>query len=324
MWRIGKLALDGRVVLGPMSGFSFGSYRRFMEGFGIAASVTEMVSADGLVHNPGRSGGYLGHPHGRPVGVQLFGSDPGTMAEAAGIALDIDPTIGFVDINMGCPVPKVTDRGAGSALMRDPALCGRIVGSVKDAVDVPVTAKVRLGRRDDMNLREVLDSLVSAGVDAVTVHPRTPEDRYAGSARYDLIAGLQDGLPIPLIVSGDVRSLDDAIRAMDVTGAAAVMVARGGVGNPYLVTRIDAYLRTGEVLPEPTASQQLAWCRELAGMVLEEKGDEAGIRALRSIAPRFLSGHRYCHEHRRALADVGTPEELWDMLDRIEAALVGR
>jgi len=292
----------GRVVLGPMSGYTSVSYRTFMEGFGAGASVTEMVSAAGLVFNPEESKRFVRGSGVSPTGVQLFGGDAEMMAKGATAALELEPGTSFVDVNMGCPVKKVIRAGAGSALMDDPDLCGRIVKTVKDAVDIPVTAKIRLGPDEDrMDWRSVVDALVAADVDAVTIHSRTVAQQYSGVARHELIRGLGDELPVPLIVSGDIYSMDDAVNAMEITGAKGVMVARGGVGNPFLITQIDRFLKSGEILPEPTMSQQAEWCLQLMDATIEEMGAEVALGRMKSIAPRFLSGCRYSRDLRRAI-----------------------
>ena len=179
------------IVLGPMSGYTSRSYREFMLGFGARVAVTEMVSAPGLVHNPEESAGYVRAVPGQVTGVQVFGSDPDTVAEGAAVALGLEPDLAFVDINMGCPAGKVMRTGAGSSLMSDPELCGRIVRRVVDAVGVPVTVKTRLGLdAHTVNFRRVVDECVRAGADAVTVAPRTSATRDApGTGKWRATAG---------------------------------------------------------------------------------------------------------------------------------------
>lgn len=303
MWKIGDLAIDGRAVLGPMSGVTSRSYRDFMKPFGAAVTVTEMTSDTGIIHGCGRTASYLEFDRNYPTGLQLFGNDPDNMAKAASTALERNPNIDFIDINMGCPVPKVMRSGSGSALMADPVKCGEILRRVKDSAGVPVTAKIRLGLTlGTINFREVINELTDAGADAVTVHARTRSERYAGIPHYDLLENLQDEMQIPLIVSGNIYSLEDAVRAMEATGAEAVMVARGGIGNPYLLTQIDTYFRTGKVLPNPSLHRQIEWCLSLADNLIGEKGEDIAIRVMRSIAPKFISGHRGGREHRRRLS----------------------
>ena len=302
-WGIGDLKVDGRVVLGPMSGYTSPSYRDFMKPFGVAVSVTEMVSDKGVVYNQPRTNDYLRFPPNHPTGVQLFGGDPEEMALAASKALKINPDIAFFDVNMGCPVNKVTRNGGGSSLMRNPELCGGIVRTMKKAVDVPVTAKIRLGwSRSEMNFREVIDELQSADVDCVMIHVRTRSEKYAGNPDYNDVRDLRSEMSVPLVVSGNIYSLEDAVHALDVSGAEGVMVARGGVGNPFLVTQIDEYCRTGRSLPNPTVSQQVDWCLQFTDMLLQEKGEEVAVRKMRSYAPRFIAGCRYGREYRKMLA----------------------
>lgn len=319
MWKIGDLSFDGRVVLGPMSGFTSRSYREFMKPFGVAVSFSEMTSDMGIIHGQKRTAGYITFPESYATGVQLFGNDPDSIAKAARMALSINPNIDLFDINMGCPVTKIVDNHSGSALMRDPERCGDIVRAVKASVDVPVTAKIRLGwSAESMNFREVISVLEDAGVDAVTVHARTKTEGYSGYPHYDAVEGLQKEMSVPLIISGNIYQLDDAVNARDVTGAQAVMVARGGVGNPFLVTQIDRYFRTGERLQNPTISQQIEWCIQFIDMLIEEVGDDKAMRKLRCFAPKFIAGCHRCRIYRNDLATkVHSRESLISLLSEI-------
>lgn len=325
MWRIGDLSVDGRVVLGPMSGYTSEAYRLFMKPFGVAVAYTEMVSDSAMMHNI-RSDEYLMYGSSPFTGTQLFGSDPCRLADAAEECLRRNPNTDLFDINMGCPVEKVVRRGAGSALMRDPERCGEIVRSVKGRTGIPVTAKIRLGQGEDsMNFREVIAELEAAEVDAITVHARTRKQRYAGLPDYEAIRGLRKEMSVPLIVSGNVFSLDDAIGYSEITGADAVMVARGGIGNPFLVTQIDRWFRYGERLPNPTVAQQADWCLELADMLIAEKGEEVAAKKLRSIAPKFIVGCRRSREFRYRLAtEIDGRSDLVSILDEVRERLGDR
>lgn len=326
MWHIGDLQLDGRVILGPMAGISFNSYRSFMEPFGIAASVTEMTSDAGIIHSMKRTNKFIDFQCTRPTGLQIFGSDPELLAEAASVAVAKNPDISFIDVNMGCPVPKVIRKGAGSALMKEPKKCGEIIRKIKASVDVPVTAKIRIGTSaSNINFKEVIEEMTAAGIDAVTVHPRTRDEQYYGRPHYDLVKDLRSEISVPLIISGNIYSLDDAIFAKDITGADAVMVARGGVGNPFLVTQIDHYFRTGERLENPNMAQQVDWCFELAQMIFEEKGDDQGMRRMRMFAPKFVSACHRCKDYRRDLALYAKDYALMEcMLLEVKAKLGDR
>lgn len=229
----------------------------------------------------------------------------------------------MIDVNMGCPVHKIQRSGSGCVLMKDPVLCGKIVKDTKKAAGLPVTAKIRLGNdRNHMNFMEVIRELEAVEVDAVTIHARTKDQGYSGYPDYDTIQGLQDSLSVPLIVSGNIYTLDDAIAAMASTKATGVIVARGGVGDPFLVTQIDEYFRSGRKLESPTVSQQIEWCKQLTDMLIQEKGTDAAIRKLRSIAPKFVSGCHCCREYRLRLA-TGTVsrESLFAILDEIDSKM---
>ena len=303
MWHVGDLEIDGKAVLGPMSGYTSRSYRDFMKPFGASLCFTEMISDAGIIHGQSRTRGYLEFKDNHPTGVQLFGHDPEEISKAAEKASKMNPEIDLFDVNMGCPVPKVNRSGSGSALMKDPVLCGDIIRSIKRKVNVPVTAKIRLGwSSSTMNFRDVIDELTAAEVDAITVHARTREERYAGEPHMDIVEGLRREMSVPLVISGNIYLLEDAIDAVRITGADAVMVARGGVGNPFLLTQIDRYFRTGERLRNPKVSQQVDWCLRFMEMLIEEQGEEKAVRKMRCFAPRFIAGCRYSRAHRLNLA----------------------
>ncbi|MGN0137979.1 MAG: tRNA dihydrouridine synthase [Candidatus Methanomethylophilaceae archaeon] len=321
MWRIGDLSIPGPVVLGPMSGYTFDSYRRFMEPFGADVLVTEMTSCMGIVYGQERTEGYLDFEPTGITGVQLFGCKPDAMAKAAVMTLESNPEIRFFDINMGCPVPKVVRNGSGSALMRDPKKCGEIVKAMTAAVDVPITVKMRLGQSsEELNFRDVMDETISAGADAVTIHARTRRERYTGRPHWDMLEGIRREMSVPLVVSGNIYTAEDASHAMDITGAEGIMVARGGVGNPFLLTQIQHMSRGGPIPPNPTLREQTAWCRELTDMVIEDKGFDQGIAKMRSIAPKFISGVQDCREYRRRIArEMKDRESLFRILDDVDA-----
>lgn len=322
MWNIGDLRIEGRVVLGPMSGVTCSSYREFMKPFGVAVSVTEMTSDNGIVHGLERSMGYIRFGQNYPTGLQLFGNDPDNLANAANAAVSYNPNIDFIDINMGCPVAKVIGSGSGSALMRDPKRCSDIIRRIKEKVDIPVTAKIRLGIDGNINFRQVIEELTDAGADVIALHARTKEERYTGTPHFELIEDLQSEMSVPLVISGNIYSLDDAISALDISGASAVMVARGGVGNPYLVTQIDHYYRTGEALPNPTISQQVDWCLSFTDVLIKEKGEELAMNMLRGIAPKFIIGCHGCREYRHRLAvETVDLDSLKSLLHEIESRM---
>ena len=290
MWKLGEFNIKGKVVLAPMAGYTSEGYRKYLNSFGVDICVTEMVSDMGLIYKNKETETYVKFEKDRSLtGVQLFGSNPENLAKAATIALDLNPNIDFFDINMGCPVPKVTKTGAGSSLMLHPSLCGDIIRAITKVTDKPVTAKIRLGY-NEVNFKDVIKELEKAGVAAIGIHARTRKELYSGEPHFDLLKDLRKEMNIPLIVSGNIYTLDDAIKALDLTGAEAVMVARGGVGNPFLIKQIQRYFENGERLPNPSFLEQCEYCLELAKSMVEEKGELTAMRIYRSIAPKFFSG----------------------------------
>lgn len=292
MWKLKDFEINSRVVLGPMAGITFKSYREFMAQFGFGVCITEMVSDMGLIYGNEETATYINFQKGYYLtGVQLFGHDPENIKKAAKIALNSNNCIDFFDINMGCPVPKVVNTGAGSALMKNPKLCGDIVRAIKEITDKPVTAKIRLGwDNNSINFMDVIRELENAGVDMIAIHSRTRKELYSGEPHHDLLKDLRSNMSVPLVISGNIYTLDDAINAINVTGADAVMVARGGIGNPYLLKQINQYYNDGTRLESPSLLEQLKWCKELGERIVEEKGEYSGMRIYRAIAPKFIIG----------------------------------
>ena len=304
MWKFKNFEIESKVVLAPMAGITFKSYREYMANFGFDVCVTEMVSDMGLIYGNEETKTYIDFQKGNYLtGVQLFGKDPNNIKKAAEIALNLNPNIDFFDVNMGCPVPKVVDAGAGSALMKNPKLCGDIIRALKEITDKPISAKIRLGwDSKSINYLEVIKELEDAGIDMIAIHSRTKKELYLGEPHHELIKDLRKQMKVPLVISGNIYTLDDAIKAMEVTGADAVMVARGGVGNPFLLTQINEYYKTGERLPNPSLKEQLQYCYDLALKVIEEKGEERGLRIFRGIAPKFFNGIKNCKQYRLRLS----------------------
>ena len=292
MWKIGDIEISGKVLLAPMAGYTSFGYRKFMEKFGVGVTVTEMVSDIGLIYGNKETTDYITFPKTDiPCGVQLFGSDPKNMAIAAKIVAKSVPFLSFIDVNMGCPVPKVTRNGAGSSLLKNPKLAGDIIRAIKEVVDVPVTAKIRLGWDDKhINFLEVISELENAGVAMIGIHARTTKQLYYGEPHYELLKNLRKKMSVPLVISGNIYTLEDAKKALEITGADAVMVARGGVGNPTLVRQINEYYENGNIVPDATFEEQVEYCLELARDLIEEKGEQRAMRIYRSIAPKFFKG----------------------------------
>ncbi|MDY6391665.1 MAG: tRNA dihydrouridine synthase DusB [Bacilli bacterium] len=291
MIKIGNVELNGNVILGPMAGITSLAYREFMKPFGVALSYSEMISDCGIAYENQKTLDYLKTSElDVPVGLQLFGFDIKNSAKAIQI-IENCAKFDILDLNFGCPVHKVTKTGAGSSWLRDIPKLFDYTKAICELSKKPVTAKIRLGWDDQsINVFEVSKALEKAGVKAITVHCRTKEQGYSGKADYHAISGLKEALQIPLFVSGDIFALDDAIKSVNITHADGVMVARGGVGNPFLVTQIDHYFKTGERLPDSTVADQIRYARAYAQKLIELKGEDIAIRELKGILPHFFSG----------------------------------
>lgn len=302
-----------------MAGVTSEGYRKYLNTFGVDICVSEMVSDMGLIYQNKETESYVKYQKdGVLTGVQLFGAKPENLANAARRAIEINPEIDFFDVNMGCPVPKVTKTGAGSALMLNPKLCGEIIKAIKSVTDKPVTAKIRLGY-NEVNFLDVIKALEEAGVDAIGIHARTRKELYMGEPHFDLLKDLRSKMKVPLMVSGNIYTLDDAINALEITGADAVMVARGGMGNPFLIKQIKTYFETGERLPNPSFLEQCEYCLELAKSMCEEKGELTAMRIYRGIAPKFFSGFANSRVLRTVLATSLTDyQSLVNILDEFK------
>ena len=290
MWYLGNLKVEGKVILAPMAGITSEGYRKYMNSFGCNLCYTEMVSDMGIIYENKETEDYVKFEKDIcPTGVQLFGNNPANLAKAALKCLSMNPNIDFFDVNMGCPVPKVTKAGSGSAIMRDPKLAGDIIRAIKEVVNLPVTAKIRLGY-EEVNFLEVIKERENAGVDAIAIHARTRKGLYYGTPHYELIENLQSKMKVPLIVSGNIFTVDDALNALKITGATAVMIARGGIGNPMLIKDLNDALEGKEPEYIYTFENQKKMCIELADSLIKEKGETLAMRIYRSIAPKFFSG----------------------------------
>lgn len=291
MFKIGNFEFNNKVVLAPMAGITSFGYRKFMAQFGPAFCVTEMVSDMGLIYGNKETKSYVDFKRlNIPTGVQLFGNSAENIAKSALICEQLNPNIDYYDINMACPVTKVTKTGSGSFLMKNPKLCGDIVRAVKEATHKPVTVKIRIGvDSKHINFMEVIDEVTKAGVDMIAIHPRTTKEMYAGLPHWDLLKDLRKNMSVPLVVSGNIFTVEDAVNALNITGADAVMVARGGVGNPYLITNINNYFE-GKDLISPSIKEQINLCLELARDLIDEKGEKIAMRVYRGIATKFLDG----------------------------------
>ena len=292
--KIGNVNIETPFVLAPLAGVSDSPFRQLAREQGAGAVYTEMVSADGLVRASQATLDYIAfEPHERPIGIQLFGSDPAIMADATRALADLPPERrpDMVDINMGCPVRKVVSRCAGAALLQDVSRIERIVAAMAAASDLPVTAKIRLGwDGDSRNVVEVARALEGAGAMAVAIHARTRAEKFEGLAHWDLIGEAKRAVGIPVIGNGDVRTPADALRMLETTGCDGVMLGRAAFGDPWVFRRIRALAERGEVLPLPTAQERLeAGVRHL-GMLVRTAGEHVAAKEMRKHVAWYIKG----------------------------------
>lgn len=311
MWKIGNVEIKSRVVLAPMAGITSLAYRNFMKQFGVGLAVTEMVSDCGLIYGNDKTIEYLKTTENeRPVAIQLFGGDADNICKAIDIVLKENPDVDIIDINLGCPVPKVTKTGAGSALLKDPKNLYEYMKKICDYSPLPVTAKIRLGWDDkSINFIENIEVLEKAGVKAIGLHARTTKQGYSGKANYEIIRDLQEKMTVPLIISGDIYSLEETLQFLNISKATAVMVARGGVGHPRLVEQLNHYFETGEKLPDATLEENINYLIEFTDMLIEEKGEYKAMMLLRGIATKFFDGYPNTKKVKNSIAQTITTRD---------------
>jgi nifR3 family TIM-barrel protein len=292
--KIGNVAFESPFMLAPLAGVSDSPFRQLAREQGAAAVFTEMVSSDGLVRRNQATLDYCAfEPHERPIGIQLFGSDPAIMAEATRVLCDLPESLrpDLVDINMGCPVRKVVNRCAGAALLQDIPLIRRIVRGMAEASTVPVTAKIRLGwDGNSRNVVEVAKALEDAGAAAIAIHARTRAEKFEGEAHWEMIGEAKRAVSVPVIGNGDVRGPEDAVRMLATTGCDGVMLGRAAFGDPWVFRRVRALHERGEVLPPPTAEERLEAGIRHVGMMVSTVGPDAAAREMRKHVAWYVKG----------------------------------
>jgi tRNA-dihydrouridine synthase B len=314
-WSIGGVEVPTRLVLAPMAGVSIQAFRRQGRRFGAGLVCSEMVSAAGIEHRNERTFGYLRvAPDEHPLAIQIFGADPGAMAEAGRMVEAAGADI--VDMNFGCPVRKVTKTGAGAHLMDDAALACRVVDAVAAAVDVPVTVKMRLGVENGSRAcLELGPQLVKAGAAALTLHPRSAQQMYTGEADHSVTAELVERVAVPVIASGDVTSREQALAVLEQAGAAAVMVARGAQGNPWALREMiegDSFNPTREEV----AAELVVFIRE----AVRELGEQRAVGFLKKFYGWYLGHGRFPKPFKQELVQLKTTDEV---MTRLFAAAPG-
>lgn len=291
MYNFAGIELKGRVLLAPMAGVTNLTYRRFMKPFGVALSYSEMISDCGLCYGNKQTMEYIKtSPDDRPCALQLFGSSIESTVKAIGI-LEKNADYDILDINLGCPVYKVTRTGAGSAWLKRPEELREYLTEVVKASSKPVTVKIRLGwDTNSINVHQIVKIIEEAGCKGFAVHARTTQQGYSGAPNWEEIRDLYKETSLPFAVSGDIYSPEDAIKAMEITGAQFVMVARGGMGRPQLISQINEALNNEPIEENPTLEEQINYAEKYATALLDDLGEYRAIPQLRGILPHFFSG----------------------------------
>lgn len=311
---IGGVPLKSHAVLAPMAGVSDRAYRELCVRFGAAYCVSEMVSSKALSFNSKKSEELMEISDlERPCGIQIFGDDPKCMADAAKHALENKPDI--IDINMGCPAPKISSNGSGSALMKNPRLCGEIVKAVTAVTDIPVTVKIRKGWDDDsVNAVEVAKICESAGAAAITVHGRTRQQYYKPPVDYDIIKAVRESVSVPVIANGDIDSAERAKEVMDITGCDLVMIGRATLGNPWIFSQINAFLENPNVkIHTPDLEERLGVMIEHIGKMVEYKGEHMAMLQARRLVVGYFKGMKGAAALRNEAGKIKTLDDLYEL-----------
>lgn len=308
--KIGNVTLDNNLILAPMAGVTDLPFRLLCKEQGAALCCMEMVSAKGIYYNNKNTESLLTvDERERPVSLQLFGSDPEIMAAMA--AKIEHRNFDILDINMGCPVPKVVNNGDGSALMKNPKLAGEIIEKMVKAIDKPVTVKIRKGFDDEhINAVEMAHIAQESGAAAVAVHGRTREQYYSGKADWSIIADVKNAVSIPVIGNGDILDAKDVIAMKEQTNCDGFMIGRGAQGNPWIFHQILHYFETGELIGKPPIEEMIDTMLRHARLQIEFKGDYLGIREMRKHAAWYTAGYKGASKLRGMINDVESYEEL--------------
>lgn len=285
--KIGNVELQKNVFLAPMAGITDKPFRNICRKFGAGMVYSEMISAKGLYYRDKKTASLMDMEGESPCAIQIFGSEPEIIAEVIPCVMEYKPDI--IDINMGCPAPKIVNNGDGSALMKNPELMGKIMRAASDASPVPVTAKIRKGWEEDNSLlcAEILEA---NGAAAVAVHGRTREEFYSGKADWDVIKEIKNNLKIPVIGNGDIFEAADAKCMFEETGCDGVMIARGAQGNPWIFKQIEELLKQGEVITVPTAKEKLFIVIEHIDALIADKGESRGVKEARKHIAWYIKG----------------------------------
>lgn len=317
--KIRNLEIKGHAALAPMAGVADRAFRELCTSYGASYVISEMVSSKGLTMQDKKSKELLFlSDEERPAGAQIFGDNPEIMAEAALKTLSFNPD--FIDINMGCPAPKIAGNGGGSALLKNPPLISEIVESIVKVSPIPVTVKIRIGwDTETVNAVEVAKRIEAAGADAVTVHGRTRTQMYAPPVYLDEIAKVKKAVNIPVIGNGDIVDGISARRMLDETGCDFLMVGRGALGKPWIFENINSYFENGTLTEDPDIAERMRVMIEHIELICRYKGERVGMREARKHAAWYIKGIRGAAAFRQEVGMLSDMEQLHELAQRVIA-----
>ena len=319
-YKIGNILINSHVVLAPMAGVTNIAYRKMCKKYGAGIVTTEMISDKGIFYNDKKTKELANIDEiEHPVAIQIFGGDIDTLLHAAKW-VDTQTDADIIDINMGCPVPKVLKSEAGSKYLQNPDRIYNTVKTIVENVKKPVTVKIRIGwDHSTINVFEVSDAIIKAGASALVIHGRTKSDLYSGTVNYDLIRQVKERHPdFPIIANGDINDPKKAKEVLEFTKCDALMIGRASYGNPFIFKKIEHYLNTNKILPDPSPIENIDILIEYAKDLISYKGEVIALKELRAQAGWFIKGMRNGANYRRRLSSISTLEELLNILDEVK------